>query len=111
MRSAQDGRCFTLFTVKRRIEAIEIAKRIFKSSVLPRSQVVKRRPIETGIVDWNTMAPEIFARARVSFPLMVQVIELNFSGSSVATGAMRSERINVDTPDLIENSVIYSMNI
>ena len=41
-----------------------------------------------GIVDWKTIAPVMLPIASVSLPWRTQMIELNFSGSSVAIGAM-----------------------
>ena len=43
-----------------------------------------------GIVDWKTIAPVMLPMASVSLPWRTQMIELNFSGSSVAIGAMTS---------------------
>ena len=40
------------------------------------------------------MAPVMLPRASVSLPLRIQITELNFSGSSVATGVMSSETIS-----------------
>ena len=44
------------------------------------------------MVDWKTIAPVMLPIARVSLPWRTQMIELNFSGSSVAIGAMTSAR-------------------
>ena len=41
-----------------------------------------------GIVDWNTIAPVMLPIASVSLPWRTQMTELNFSGSSVAMGAI-----------------------
>ncbi len=41
-----------------------------------------------GMVDWKTIAPVMLPIASVSLPCRTQMIELNFSGSSVAIGAM-----------------------
>src|SRR3954452_6581732 len=41
-----------------------------------------------GMVDWKTIAPVMLPIARVSLPWRTQMMELNFSGSSVAIGAM-----------------------
>ena len=43
-----------------------------------------------GIVDWKTIAPVMLPIASVSLPWRTQMTELNFSGSSVAIGAMTS---------------------
>ncbi len=43
-----------------------------------------------GIADWKTIAPVMFPMARVSLPWRTQMSELNFSGSSVAMGAITS---------------------
>ena len=43
-----------------------------------------------GIADWNTIAPVMLPIASVSLPCRTQISELNFSGSSVAMGAITS---------------------
>ncbi len=47
---------------------------------------VKARPMATGNVLWNTIAPVMFPSASVSFLSRIHMTLLNFSGSSVATG-------------------------
>lgn len=48
---------------------------------------VNRRPSVTGMVLWKTIAPLMFPNARVSLASLTQIMELNFSGNSVARGA------------------------
>ena len=48
---------------------------------------MKRMPKATGTVLWNIIAPVMLPSARVSLPSLIQKMELNFSGSSVARGA------------------------
>src|SRR5512146_432139 len=48
----------------------------------------KMSATDTGIADWKTIAPVMLPIASVSLPCRTQRIELNFSGSSVAIGAM-----------------------
>ena len=43
-----------------------------------------------GMHDWKTIAPVMLPIASVSLPLRTQMRLLNFSGSSVAIGAMMS---------------------
>src|SRR6266545_2401430 len=64
----------------------------------PQRHQVSRSPIVTGNDDWNTMAPVRFPRASVSFPRRTQITLLNFSGSSVASGASRSANASRGTP-------------
>ena len=49
-----------------------------------RSQCVKTIPNATGKQLWKTMAPVILPRARMSLCFPTQIMELHFSGSSVA---------------------------
>ncbi len=51
-----------------------------------------------GIADWNTIAPVMLPIARVSLPWRTQISELNFSGSSVAIGAITSASSSSLTP-------------
>src|SRR6188472_2406924 len=55
-----------------------------------------------GIVDWKTIAPVMLPIASVSLPWRTQMIELNFSGSSVAIGAMTSASSAGSTPSVVE---------
>ena len=55
--------------------------------------VVKSRPSTVGRQLWKTIAPVMFPIASVSLPLRTQSTLLNFSGSSVAIGAMMSARM------------------
>ena len=54
-----------------------------------------------GIVDWKTIAPVMLPIASVSLPWRTQMIELNFSGSSVAIGAMTSASRTSSTPSVV----------
>jgi hypothetical protein len=56
-------------------------------------QLVKSRPSTVGRQLWKTIAPVMFPIASVSFPVRTHSTLLNFSGSSVAIGAMISDRI------------------
>ena len=58
----------------------------------------KTRATTVGIVDWNTIAPVMLPIASVSLPWRTQMTELNFSGSSVAIGAMTSASRTLSTP-------------
>ena len=51
-----------------------------------------------GIDDWNTIAPVMLPIESVSLFWRTQMIELNFSGSSVAMGAMTSASSASSTP-------------
>ena len=52
----------------------------------------------TGNEDWKTIAPVMLPIARVSLPRRIQITELNFSGSSVASGATNRANASGDTP-------------
>ena len=54
-----------------------------------------------GIADWKTIAPVMLPIARVSLPWRTQMTELNFSGSSVAIGAMTSASSTSSTPSVV----------
>ena len=54
-----------------------------------------------GIVDWKTIAPVMLPIASVSLPARTQMIELNFSGSSVAIGATTSASRTSSTPRIV----------
>ena len=62
------------------------------------SHVVKSRPRTVGRQLWKTMAPVMLPIASVSLPVRTQRTLLNFSGSSVAMGAMISARIVGSSP-------------
>jgi len=47
---------------------------------------------------WKTIAPVMLPRAKVSLPLLSQMMLLNFSGSSVATGAIITDRMKAESP-------------
>src|SRR3954451_6950714 len=64
----------------------------------------KTRATTVGIVDWKTIAPVMLPIARVSLPWRTQMTELNFSGSSVAIGAMTSARRVWSTPSWVDRS-------
>ena len=57
------------------------------------------RATTVGIADWNTIAPVMLPIASVSLPWRTQITELNFSGSSVAIGAMTSASRASSTPN------------
>jgi hypothetical protein len=60
-------------------------------SVAPESSQLwgaKRIATITGRQLWKTMAPVMLPIASVSFPCLIQMMLLNFSGNSVAIGAM-----------------------
>ena len=50
------------------------------------------------MADWNTIAPVMLPIASVSLPWRTQMSELNFSGSSVAIGAITSASSSSLTP-------------
>ena len=52
------------------------------------ASAAKSSATTVGIVDWKTIAPVMLPIASVSLPWRTQMTELNFSGSSVAIGAM-----------------------
>ena len=54
-------------------------------------------PTTVGIADWNTIAPVMLPSASVSLFCRTQMIELNFSGSSVAIG--RDDQCEQDLAD------------
>ena len=60
----------------------------------PIAQASARRaaPTAVGMQDWKTIAPVMLPMARVSLPWRTQMTLLNFSGSSVAMGAMTRAR-------------------
>jgi hypothetical protein len=66
------------------------------------ASAAKRSATTVGIVDWKTIAPVMFPIARVSLPWRTQITELNFSGSSVAIGAMTSARIVGAMPNEVD---------
>ena len=61
---------------------------------------MKIRPIDTGNVLWNTIAPVMLPSASVSLPWRTQMTELNFSGSSVASGLRISETSSGSSPSV-----------
>ena len=67
-----------------------------------------RSATTVGIVDWKTIAPVMLPIARVSLSWRTQMIELNFSGSSVAIGAMTSARMAGSTLSCVARSVTAS---
>ena len=56
------------------------------------------------MVDWKTIAPVMLPIASVSLSWRTQMIELNFSGSSVAIGAMTSASSAGSTPSCVDRS-------
>ncbi len=55
-------------------------------------------PIDTGNADWNTIAPVMLPIASVSLRRRTQITLLNFSGSSVASGATNKENASGGIP-------------
>ncbi len=64
------------------------AKATYEPSAATHVSEAKTSATTVGIVDWKTIAPVMLPIARVSLPCRTQMTELNFSGSSVAIGAM-----------------------
>ena len=62
------------------------------------SHGVNSSPTVTGNDDWNTIAPVMLPIASVSFRRRTQSTLLNFSGSSVASGATSSENASGGIP-------------
>ena len=65
---------------------------------------VKRMPRTVGRQLWKTIAPVMLPIASVSLPPRTQITLLNFSGSSVAIGAMTSARIRGSSPMACDRS-------
>ena len=63
-----------------------------------------------GIADWKTIAPVMLPIASVSLPWRTQMIELNFSGSSVAIGAITSASSTWLTPSAVATWPTASTN-
>src|SRR6476620_8956823 len=76
------------------------AKATQVSSVMTQVLEAKTSATTVGIVDWKTIAPVMLPMASVSLPWRTQMIELNFSGSSVAIGAMTRESSAGSTPNV-----------
>ncbi len=53
-------------------------------------QSVYARPMATGIALWKTIAPNMLPKANAPLYFLIQLMELNFSGSSVARGTRTS---------------------
>ena len=66
------------------------------------SHVVKSRPSTVGTQLWKTMAPVMLPIASVSFPVRTHRTLLNFSGSSVAMGAMIRARMVGSSPTTVD---------
>ena len=75
------------------------AKAMYEPSAIVQRDDANSSATTVGIVDWKTIAPVMLPIARVSLPCRTQMIELNFSGSSVAIGAMTSARSASSTPE------------
>src|SRR6478609_8169601 len=73
------------------------AKATYESSLTTHVLDAKTSATTVGMHDWKTIAPVMLPIARVSLPPRTQMIELNFSGSSVAIGAMTSARSVLST--------------
>src|SRR5919198_1502525 len=74
------------------------AKAVYVPGPMCQLDEANTRATTVGMVDWNTIAPVMLPIARVSLPWRTQMIELNFSGSSVAIGAMTSASSTSLTP-------------
>ena len=75
------------------------AKATYDPSVATQVSEANSSATTVGIVDWKTIAPVMLPIASVSLPWRTQMTELNFSGSSVAIGAMiraRSDAVDVE---------------
>ena len=64
----------------------------------------KIRATNVGNADWNTIAPVMLPIASVSLPWRTQISELNFSGSSVAIGAITRASSSSLTPSVVASS-------
>src|SRR6266508_2726309 len=71
---------------------------------------VNHSPTATGMHDWNTIAPLMFPMASVSLRCRTQITLLNFSGSSVASGATISESTRGARPNVVARPWILSTN-
>ena len=83
-----------------REEIIVIQPKI--SALSSRCHVLSVSPTIIGKEDWNTIAPVMFDIARWSLPLIIQDIELNFSGSSVAIGESITDIIKGARPIIFD---------
>jgi hypothetical protein len=72
---------------------------------------VSSSPTVTGKADWKTIAPVMLPSARVSLRRRTHSTLLNFSGSSVATGATSSAKTRCDTPKLSASVLTPDTNI
>ena len=87
----------------RRRQEGDAGRREGDPGVLGETQVLDAKTSATtvGIVDWKTIAPVMLPIASVSLPWRTQMIELNFSGSSVAIGAMTRASSAGSTPSVV----------
>src|SRR6187402_3556876 len=76
------------------------AKAMYEPGPMTHELEAKTSATTVGIVDWKTIAPVILPMASVSLPWRTQMIELNFSGSSVAIGAMTRASSAGSTPSV-----------
>ena len=74
------------------------AKAVYVPGPATQASGAKTRATTVGMLAWKTIAPVMLPIARVSLPCRTQMIELNFSGSSVAIGAMTRARRTSLTP-------------
>ena len=74
------------------------AKAMYEPGATTQVLEAKTSATTVGIVDWKTIAPVMLPIASVSLPWRTQMIELNFSGSSVAIGAMTRASSAPSTP-------------
>ena len=77
------------------------AKATYEPSATTQVFDAKTSATTVGIVDWKTIAPVMLPIASVSLPWRTQMTELNFSGSSVAIGAMTRARSAGSTPSVV----------
>ena len=76
-------------------------KAISESSLTCHASPANTSATTVGIADWNTIAPVMLPIASVSLPWRTQISELNFSGSSVAIGAITSASSSSLTPSVV----------
>jgi len=80
-------------------------------AVLLSFHVVNITPTATGIQLWNTIAPLIFPNASESFPFLIHITLLNFSGNSVAMGVIIKASIIGEICIKFETSSMFDTNM
>ena len=83
---------------------------ISESELMCQADPANTSAMNVGKADWNTIAPVMLPIASVSFPWRTQIRELNFSGSSVAIGAMTSASSSSLTPSVVARCSTASTN-